>query len=104
MAPIPSEAGATAPRAFASLPRPPGLPLFGNALQIKTESFHQRLEAWEKNYGPVFAFRIASRQFLAVSDPDVIASVLRQRPGIFRRGPRLEAVAKELGFHGLFSA
>lgn len=104
MSSIPSQTGAPAPRSFASVPSPPGLPLLGNALQIKTESFHRQLEAWEKKYGQVFAFRIAGRKFLAVSDPDVIASVLRQRPGIFRRGPRLEAVSRDLGFHGLFSA
>lgn len=98
------QAGATAPRPFVCVPRPPGLPLLGNALQIKSESFHQQLEAWEKKYGPTFAFSIAARRFLAVSDADVIAAVLRQRPGTFRRGPRLEQVAKEFGFHGLFSA
>ena len=96
--------GATTPRAFASVPRPPGLPVLGNALQIKSESFHQQLEAWEKAYGRTFAFTIASRRFLAVSDPYVIAAVLRQRPGIFRRGPRLERVSRELGLHGLFSS
>ena len=95
---------ASAPRPLLSVPRPPGLPLLGNALQIKSESFHQQLEAWERKYGQTFAFRIGSRRFLAVSDPDVIAAVLRQRPGTFNRGPRLEQVAKEVGFHGLFSS
>ena len=104
MSSIRSQTVAAAPRPFDSVPRPPGLPVLGNALQVKTESFHQQLEAWEKKYGQTFAFRIAGRKFLAVSDPDVIASVLRQRPGTFYRGPRLEQVAKEVGFHGLFSS
>jgi cytochrome P450 len=95
---------AAAPRAFLSVPRPPGLPVLGNALQIKTETFHQRLESWERQYGKTFAFTIAGRHFLVISDPDVIAAVLRQRPGTFHRGPRLEQVAKEVGFHGLFSS
>lgn len=38
---------------------------------------HQQLEAWEKKYGQTFAFTIASRRFLVVSDPDVIAAMLR---------------------------
>jgi len=92
------------PQPLVSVPSPPGLPVLGNALQIKPESFHRQLEAWEKKYGKTYAFRIAGRRFLAVSDPDVIASVLRQRPGTFHRGPRLEQVAKEVGFHGLFSS
>jgi cytochrome P450 len=78
--------------------------VLGNALQIKTEAFHQQLEAWGRQYGDKFAFRIASRHFLAITDPEAIAGVLRQRPHAFRRGKRLEQVAKDLGFNGLFSA
>lgn len=104
MSSIQPRAAAITARPFVSVPRPPGLPVLGNALQIKPESFHQQLEAWEQKYGQTFAFRIGARRFLAVSNPDVIAAVLRQRPGIFHRGPRLEQVAKEVGFHGLFSS
>jgi cytochrome P450 len=39
-----------------------------------------------------------------VTDAAVISGVLRQRPDTFRRGPRLEQVSRELGFHGLFSS
>ena len=93
-----------APRAFEAVPGPRGIPLLGNAHQIQPEIFHQQLEAWAARYGACFRFRIAGRCFLTVTDPALIASVLRQRPDTFRRGPRLEQVSRELGFHGLFSS
>jgi cytochrome P450 len=95
---------AIAPRPLSALPGPRGWPVVGNAFQIEREAFHRQLEAWAQQYGDKFAFRIASRRFLAITDPEAIASVLRQRPRVFRRGARLEQVAKELGFNGLFSA
>jgi cytochrome P450 len=95
---------APAPRALAAVPGPRGWPLLGVAPQLKPEAFHLQLEAWARRYGDVFAFRIGPRRFLAVADPEVIGSVLRRRPGAFRRGTRLEQASREMGFLGLFSA
>lgn len=91
-------------RPYIDVPGPKGLPVLGNAHQIKPESFHLQLEVWAKEFGSLFRFRITDRNFLGVSDPAVIASVLKRRPEIFFRGPRLVQVAKDLGFHGLFTA
>jgi len=66
-------------RPFAAAPGPRGLPVLGNAHQIKPEIFHQQLEAWERQYGQTFSFPIGSRRFLAVSDPLVVGAVLRQQ-------------------------
>lgn len=99
-----SSAAAAAPRALDAVPGPRGWPLLGVAPQVRPEAFHRQLEAWTARYGDMFAFRIAGRQFLAVSDPDTVAGVLRRRPASFRRTTRLEAVSRELGFLGLFSA
>lgn len=91
-------------RSLDSLPGPKGIPVLGNALQIRPERFHQQLDAWAEQFGDKFRFRIASRQFLAVRDPEVIATVLRQRPETFRKGLRLVDVTRDLGFAGVFSA
>lgn len=93
-----------APRALNTVPGPHGWPVLGVAPQVRPESFHRQLEAWSRRYGSVFAFRIAGRRFLAVSDPETVAGVLRRRPGVFRRTTRLEQASRELGFLGLFSA
>ena len=52
---------------YARLPGPPGVPLLGNALQVKPEQFHQQLEAWAAQYGPRFRFRITHRKFMAIT-------------------------------------
>jgi cytochrome P450 len=95
---------APAPRVFEAVPGPRGWPLLGVAPRLRREAFHRQLEGWAREYGDVFAFRLGQRRFLAVADPEVIATVLRRRPGAFRRGTRLEQVSREMGFLGLFSA
>ncbi len=93
-----------APRRFEAVPGPRGWPFLGVAPRLRREAFHTQLEGWSRDFGEVFAFRLGKRRFLAVADPEVIASVLRRRPGVFRRGSRLEQVSREMGFLGLFSA
>jgi cytochrome P450 len=93
-----------AARRIDDLPGPPGLPLVGNALQIKAGGLHETAERWRRQYGELFRFRIGGRQFLAVSSPEVIAAVLRDRPDGFQRPARLNVTAREMGFGGLFSA
>jgi cytochrome P450 len=91
-------------RRIRDLPGPPGLPLIGNLLQINRTRLHRILEQWSGTYGECFRFRIVGREFLAIANPDAIAAVLRDRPEGFQRTPRLSAIAKEMGFGGLFSA
>ena len=93
-----------APRKFEAVPGPRGWPLLGVAPRLRREAFHRQLEGWARDFGEVFAFRIGKRRFLGITDPEIIANVLRRRPGAFRRGKRLERVSREMGFLGLFSA
>lgn len=102
------QTSAAAPNAAAltyrSLPGPSRIPVLGNAHQIDRKAFHQQLETWSRTYGRRFRFQIASRKFMAISDPEAIAFVLRQRPQLFKKTPRLVQVARDLGFPGVFSA
>lgn len=103
--PITDDLRADSPvRRIRDLPGPRGVPLLGNALQIHRERLHQVAEQWVREYGEVFRFRIASRQFVVMSNPEMVAAVLRDRPDGFQRTSRLNATARELGFNGLFSA
>lgn len=92
------------PIPYRSLPGPKRLPLLGNAHLVQGAVLHQQLEGWAREYGGKFRFAITSRQFLVVTDPEAISSVLKQRPQLFRKGPRLVQVVKDLGFHGVFTA
>lgn len=101
---LPAEALAIAPRTLDDVPGPRGLPILGNALQIRRERIHQQMEAWSRIHGDPFVLRIGRRKCLVVSAPDAVAAVLRARPDGFRRNERLEKASRDIGFHGLFSA
>jgi len=79
-------------RRIKDLPGPSGIPVLGNALQIRSETLHQKAEQWTREYGEVFRFRIASRQFVVMSSPEMVAAVLRDRPDGFQRmDPKCES-------------
>ena len=94
----------SATRCIRNLPGPRRLPLLGSALRIRRERLHQTLEQWNREYGEVFRLRLARQDFVVLSNPETIATVLRDRPDGFMRRRRLEETARELGFGGVFSA
>jgi len=95
---------AAAATRIADLPGPPGLPVVGNAHQIRLPHFHEQLEAWREQYGDAYRLRIWSRRFVVIADPQLATEALRDRPGTFGRTARVSAAATELGFGGLFAA
>ncbi len=107
--PVAVEAGATvAPgkplRAWHDLPGPRRWPVIGNRLQFKPSGFHLQLEHWCREYGPYYKLWLAG-PVLVVADHEVIASVLRNRPDVFHRTPRLSQVWTELGLPpGIFGS
>jgi cytochrome P450 len=88
-------------RAVADLPQPPGLPLLGNAHQVRPSVLHSVAETWCETYGPIFRLKLGPRQIVCVGDLEAINGILRDRPGGFRRGRQLE---EGLGFPGVFLA
>lgn len=91
-------------RSVADLPGPSGLPLLGNLLQIDRERLHQKAEQWSREYGEAYRFRITSREFVVMSNPEAVATILRDRPEGFQRTQRLSETARSMGFGGLFSS
>ena len=95
----------TALRRIADLPGPRGLPFLGNALQFRSPTLHLALEDWAVQYGPYYQLRAAGRRILVLSDHQVVASVLRDRPAAFSRTARLREIGQEMGLQpGVFSA
>ena len=92
------------PRQVRDLPGPPGLPVVGNLLQIRSDRLHVIAQEWSRVYGEFFRFRIGPREFMGVTNPEAIATILRDRPEGFQRSSRLNETAKEMGLEGLFSA
>ena len=92
-------------RRFQDLPGPRGIPLLGNALQLDASRFHQQLEQWRLEFGPLFKMQIGKRKLLAVGDHQLIAAILRDRPAGFRRTSRLEEIWLEMKLPlGVFGA
>ena len=92
-------------RRFEQLPGPHGIPWLGNALQIDAPRFHQQLEQWRLEFGPLFKLQIGNRRLLAVADHQLIAAILRDRPAGFKRTSRLEEIWLELKLPlGVFGA
>ncbi len=91
-------------RRYEELPGPAGWPLLGNALQIQAERMHLIAERWARRYGEAYRFRLGPRRIVVISNPEVVAGVLRDRPEGFARAARLCETAAELGFSGLFTA
>src|SRR4051812_16603509 len=92
------------PTRIADLPGPRGLPLVGNAHQIRLPTFHQQLEGWREQHGDAYRMRIWGRRFVVLGDPQLAAEALRDRPGTFGRTARISTAAAEIGFGGLFAS
>ena len=95
---------ATAVRSFEDLPAPKGLPLVGNVFQIDSMQFHVTLENWARALGPMYRFKGGPRKLMVVSDPSIIATLLRDRPDAMRRTFRSARAFEELGTTGVFNA
>ena len=97
-------AAAAGLRALRQIPGPPAWPFVGNLLQVELPRMHAQLEAWADRYGPLYRLRLGWRNALVVSRPELIAAMLRDRPDGWRRMQAMQAVIREMGSHGLFSA
>jgi cytochrome P450 len=95
----------TSLRTIEDLPGPRPLPLLGSAHKVRPSSMHLVAERWSDEYGPIYRFDLGKRRFVVVADPDVINTVLRERPDGFRRWSEIEAITEELwGTPGVFAA
>lgn len=92
-------------RHFDSLPGPKGIPLLGNALQVKANRIHLQLEAWAREFGPVFKVTLGKMPVMVVSDHKIIAAMLRDRPDGFSRSIKFNQIWVEMGLPtGVFGA
>lgn len=84
-------------RSIADLPGPRGLPLLGNALQMRpVDRFHLKMEEWCRRHGPIFRVRYGPNQVVGVGDRGAIDEILRDRPDGFRRGSLLRLLLNEM--------
>ena len=95
----------TALRQIKDLPGPPGLWLLGNTFQIRPSRVHLDVEQWAKTYGPLFRIQLGRSRQLVISDPELMAAVMRDRPDGFGRNPQSRRSFVEMGLPvGVFGA
>ena len=91
-------------RALDDLPGPRGLPILGNALDLKPKELHRLVSGWADQFGPLFVFRVATQRILTIADAETIQQLLRERPDRFRRWRKIEEILVDIKADGLFSA
>jgi cytochrome P450 len=93
------------PRQLKDLPGPRGWPLLGNTLQVKPARIHRDVEAWAREFGPLFRIQLGRRQQLVIADHELLGAVMRDRPEGFRRSPLTSLVGAEMGLpQGVFGS
>lgn len=92
------------PRTLPDLPGPRRLPLLGNMLQLDLQQLHLILERWAAQYGPLYQIKLGPKPVVVIADAELNNQILRARPKTYRRISSIEAVAKEMELHGVFSA
>ncbi|MBL8381403.1 MAG: cytochrome P450 [Burkholderiales bacterium] len=101
----PAQAQPATLREITDLPGPPGIPVLGTLHKVRPAIIHRQLEGWSREYGPFYRLKLAKRNLLVVSDHEVIATMLRDRPDGFRRSDRLEHIGAEMGLEpGVFGS
>lgn len=86
------------------IPQPPRLPLVGNLHQLSPNRIINQLETWSRTLGRTFAFHVLNRRVLCFSTLEPLLDAFKRRPETFRRVASIEAITRELGVHGVFSA
>jgi cytochrome P450 len=90
---------------IAELPGPRGWPIVGNLFQMRRDVVHRSVEAWCREFGPLFRFRVGPQTIVVLADHARIAEVLRDRPDGWRRTQKLQNIGREMGLKpGLFGS
>jgi cytochrome P450 len=91
-------------RSVADLPGPRGLPVLGNAHQLRVSRMHVILEKWLQRHGPMYRIGMGPTPVVVVGDREAIGIALRKRPAGFRRWTMMAEVINEIGVDGVFTA
>ncbi|KZT58473.1 cytochrome P450 [Calocera cornea HHB12733] len=69
-------------------PGPPGLPIFGNALQLSFKFLWYQLDDWSKQYGPMYTIWLMGQPFVVLNSVDAAADLLDRNSPVTSDRPR----------------
>ncbi|GGC61922.1 cytochrome P450 [Undibacterium terreum] len=72
-------------------------------MQFDPKSMHLILEKWGDEFGSAYVIGMGPKRTLVCSDPELMQTVLRERPEKYRRFSPIESAAAEMGGNGVFS-
>ncbi|PCJ01143.1 MAG: cytochrome P450 [Flavobacteriales bacterium] len=89
---------------YKELKGPKGLPIIGSIHKIELANFHNQLEEWSEEYGKVYKLILGPNKVTVITDPEITQTMLKERPGKFRRMSKMDEIMVEIGVHGVFNA
>ncbi len=91
-------------RHWRDLPSPPGWPVLGQLPGFDPLRAHLQFERWARELGTPYRLQLGpGYRVLVFDDSELAQQISRERPHTFTRGGRIQPVAAEMGFNGLFS-
>lgn len=89
---------------FKDLDGPKSRFLVGNTFDLTISDLHNQLAGWADEYGGMYRLNMAVTKLTIISDPVMNNAILKERPELFRRAPKMDRIIRESGVHGLFNA
>lgn len=92
------------PASLKTLPSPNQHWLKGSVGQFEPIKFHQFMQEQANELGPIYQFRLFTKNIVVISEPSEVAQLLKKRPAPITRGASIDRVFKDMGIDGVFSA
>ncbi|CAH1782100.1 unnamed protein product [Owenia fusiformis] len=88
------------------IPGPKGVPIFGNAFELSSQTPYDQLHKWSKKYGGVFKIQIFNEEIVVLNENDVVREALLSedfagRPYSWRLNFFTPGGDKDIGFRDL---
>ncbi|KFX05361.1 cytochrome P450 [Pectobacterium betavasculorum] len=91
-------------RSIKRLPMPTTRGILGHVDYLKRSDIHLQMLRWKAQYGCFFRLRLGLSSAVVIADTEWIRTIMKSRPGEFRRISSIESVFQEAGLNGVFSS
>ncbi|SEB51201.1 Cytochrome P450 [Tenacibaculum sp. MAR_2009_124] len=86
------------------LSSPKGKFILGHYSNFKASDKHIFLEKGVEECGPIYSIHLVNKKFVVSAIPSLNNEILKARPKLFKRLPKINAVLQEMGISGVFNA
>ncbi len=86
------------------LPSPKGTFILGHYPNFKSNDKHVFLEESVEKCGDLYSINLVGQKFVVSAIPELNNEILKARPKLFKRLPKINSVLQEMGISGVFNA